>query len=77
MALFIRQDEQRSQLRAKVTADLQDRMKKTSSIEPTDVSKDATILQNQHQTKGRGIIIAIIVVIIIIAALWLLKPSGN
>lgn len=77
MALFIRQDEQRSQLRAKVTADLQERMKKTSSIEPADLSKDATILQNQHQTKTRGIIITIAVIIILGIVFWFLKPSGN
>jgi hypothetical protein len=73
MALFIRQDEQRSQLRSKVTADLQERMRRTAELEATDVSKDATILQNQHQTRGVGVIVTIVVIIAVVVTLYLLR----
>jgi uncharacterized membrane protein YukC len=74
MALFIRQDEEQSQLRAKITADLQERMKKTALREGDDVSKNSTALENQHQTKGIGIIIAIVLILLAAALLYLMRP---
>ena len=75
MALFVRQTEPRSELRTKVSADLQERMRRTADVAgPQDVSKDASILENQHQTNGLGIIIVVvIIVVLLIGGFFLLK----
>lgn len=77
MALFIRQDDQRSQLRDKITADMQERLRATASVEPNDDSKDALILKNQHHTKAWGIIVTIAIVIVVAILFFVFKPSGN
>lgn len=74
MSLFIRQEEDQSALRTKVTAELQERMKKTAQIEGDDVSKHSTALEGQHTTKKAGIIITVVVIILIAFFLFLLRP---
>lgn len=74
MALFIRKEEDQSALRTKVTADLQERMKKTARIEGDDLEKSSSALENQHTTRGIGIIITILMLIIIGLVIYLLRP---
>lgn len=71
MALFIRQNEPQSQLRTKVSADLQERTRSTAAPgEPNDDSRDALLLKDQHQTKPYGLLIGLAVGIVIIVALF-------
>ncbi len=74
MALFIRQDEEQSHLRAKVTSELQERMKKTALREDDDVSKTSTALNDQHVTKGIGVLVTIVVIVLVAGAFYLLRP---
>jgi hypothetical protein len=48
MALFIKQDEQRSQLQEKIAADLASRLN-SQPIEPSEPVQ-STLLDNQHQS---------------------------
>lgn len=72
MALFLKQDEQRSQLQTKISADLKERLKDRQSI--TQNEQDPAILDNQHQTRGAGVLIAVLVLILLIVTLFLLRP---
>lgn len=74
MALFIRQEEDISALRTKVTAELQERMKKTAQTEADDISKHSTALKGQHQTRSAGIVITIVVIILAGLVLYALRP---
>ncbi len=75
MALFIRRDEERSQLQTKVTAELQERMRKSAQVEGNDISKTSIALENQHETRGAGVIIAVLVVVMIGVGLYVLWPK--
>lgn len=74
MALFIRQDEEQSHLRAKVTSELQERMKKTALREGDDVSKTSTALNDQHITKGIGVLVTIVVIVLVAVVFYVLRP---
>jgi len=74
MALFIRQEEDQSALRTKITAELQERMRKTAQVEGDDVSKNSTALQNQHTTQRTGIIITAVAIVLAALILFLLRP---
>lgn len=71
MGLFLRQDDNRSELQSKVAADLQERLKDRAQLEYE--KPDPSILDNQHQTRPAGMILiilgAVLVVVIVILAL--------
>jgi len=64
MGLFLRQDEQRSEVQKRVATELQERMRQ-SSIDQPEV--DPAFLENQHQTRPAGVIIAVLIVLLCIA----------
>lgn len=74
MALFLRRDDNRSQLQAKVAAELSERLKNKQQIEQE--KPDQAILDNQHQMQVNPVKIVIWVLIIAFVALllWLLRP---
>ena len=51
MGLFLKQDEQRSQIQSKIAADLQERLK-VESIEVSDKKPQSAFLDNQRQTSS-------------------------
>ena len=69
MALFIRQDENQTRLQSKVAADLQDRLNSRAKVSAE--KPEASILEEQHKTRGAGILIAVLVVIAIGVAIWM------
>lgn len=69
MALFLRQNENRSELQQRVAAELQEKLRSTPHIEDTDKQK-AAILENQHQTRGAGVLIAVLTLIAAGVALY-------
>ena len=65
MALFLRQDEQRSELQNRVATELQERLKHKTEIEHKTV--DPAFLEGQHTTRKAGMIIIVLIVILVIA----------
>lgn len=69
MGLFLRQDEQRSEVQTKVAAELQERLRAKAAIEQAEV--EPRMLENQHQTRKAGMIIAILMFVLMIAVIAL------
>ena len=70
MALYVKQNEPRTQLSNKVSADLSSRLQKRA-LEPND-AKQAAILTKQRKTSTGGIFWTVIASVVIVAALWYL-----
>lgn len=68
MGLFLRQDQGRSELQSKVIADLQERMYSSSAIEGDAKLEDSKYMENQHETRPAGVVIAVLVLILIAVA---------
>jgi cell division protein FtsX len=65
MGLFLRQDEQRSEVQTKVATELQERLRAKASIEQREV--EPGLLENQHQTRKAGMVIIVLIVILMVA----------
>ncbi len=65
MALFVKRDEQRSQLQERLATELQQKLKR-QGIEAEET--DPAILDDAHETRPAGIIITILLVLLIILA---------
>lgn len=65
MALFLRQDEQRSEVQKRVATELQDRLREKNRIETEDVEPAA--LDNNHTTRPAGMVIMVLLVLLVIA----------
>ncbi|HKX24212.1 MAG TPA: hypothetical protein VJM46_03160 [Candidatus Saccharimonadales bacterium] len=72
MGLFLKQDEQRSQLQSKIAADLQERMK-IESIEGGDKKPQPAFLDNQVQTSSHAWIWILLGVVALIGAIIILR----
>ena len=68
MGLFLRQDDNRSELQSRVAAELQEKIRTTPlpDAEPTE----SQFLANQHHTRFAGVVIAILTFILILVAIW-------
>lgn len=75
MALFLKQDDNRSQLQERLAAELQDRLKEKAKIEPKEV--DPAFLENQHETRPAGMVIMILVGLMMIAIVVLALRAGG
>lgn len=74
MGLFLRQDENRSELQSKVAADLQQKLHQTAAIE--DATKpEPRFLENQHETRPAGMIIGLLLVVFVGLVIYLLTMS--
>lgn len=68
MGLFIRQDENRSQLQERLAAELRERsMVKLDGGEPLDQTKNSSYLKDTEQTSGRAWIFFAVIGIVILA----------
>lgn len=65
MALFVRQDEERSEIQKKVATGLKNKAK-TGTIKQKDT--EPALLENEHQTRPAGVIISLFVIAVIVAA---------
>lgn len=64
MALYVKRDEQRSQLQEKVAAELQNKLK-ASQVKAADV--DPAMLEKTHETRPAGMMIIVLSVFVVIA----------
>ncbi len=69
MALFVRQDQRRSQLQEKLAADLKDKLQ-SSQGETAETSP--AILDDDHQTKPAGMIAVVLIAVAIVVGIVLL-----
>lgn len=65
MGLFLRQDEERSEIQSKVAAELQERLRNTPVIEPDEVTP--AMLDGSHTTRKAGMVIAVLLVLLVLA----------
>jgi cell division protein FtsX len=65
MGLFLRQDEQRSEVQQRVAAEMQERLRKSSLEKQKDV--EPAFLENQHTTRKAGMIIIVLVGLLCVA----------
>ncbi len=72
MGLFLKQDEQRSQLQSKIAADLQERLK-VESIETGGKKPQPAILDNQQQTSSFAWLWIILGVVALVGAIFVLR----
>lgn len=70
MGLFLRQDENRSELQSKIIADLQEKVRGNSSLEGMHTEPEPQYLANQHETRLAGVIISILVIILIVVIIY-------
>lgn len=67
MGLFLRQDEQRSDVQKRVAAELQERLRQTSL--DTQADTDPAFLENQHETRKAGMVIIVLVALLVVAVI--------
>ena len=75
MALFLKQDETRSELQQRVAAELQAKLKETPDI--ANDKPDPAILDNQHETRIAGKVILVLFVLLGIAIILLALRAGG
>ena len=63
MALYVRRNEQRSQLQEKLAADLKGKLK-TQDIRAEEV--ESNFLENAHQTRPAGLVISVLLILVVI-----------
>jgi hypothetical protein len=74
MGLFLRQDEQRSEVQQRVATELQERMRQTSLKDQGEI--EPAFLENQHTTRKAGMIIIVLVaVLLVVFAVFVLRIS--
>ena len=64
MALYVKRDEQRTQLQEKVAAELQEKLR-ASQVKAGDT--DPALLEKTHQTRPAGMIILVLAVCVVLA----------
>lgn len=75
MALFLKQDESRSELQQRVAAELQEKLKTNPDI--TGDKPDPAILDNQHETRIAGKVILLLALLLVIAIVILALRAGG
>ncbi len=65
MGLFLRQDEQRSDVQQRVAAELQERLRQQTLENQAEV--DPAFLEGQHTTRKAGMVIMVLMILLIIA----------
>jgi uncharacterized membrane protein len=73
MGLFLRQNDNRSELQSRVASELQERLKqKQLETEPTKPPE--AILDNTRTTSVAKIIITVLALVVVALLFWLLRP---
>lgn len=62
MSLFLRQDDQRSDVQKRVATELQERLRKQTPVETGDT--EPSMLENQHTTRIAGMVIIILLALL-------------
>lgn len=75
MGLFLRQNDQRSELQSKVAADLQQKLRATSLNEGEPVQTESRFLENQHETRPAGIVIGLLLVVFVGLVIWIIAAN--
>lgn len=65
MGLFLRQDQERSEIQSKVIADLQAKIRNTTSPEAEADPPEPAYLENQHETHPQNVIVTVLFVVLI------------
>ena len=65
MALYLRQDEQRSEVQKRVATELQDRLRDKTKIKTEET--DPAVLDGQHTTSSAGMVMIVLFVLLMIA----------
>ncbi len=68
MGIFLRQDENRSELQSKIIADLQEKSR-TTALQDTD-PETSTYLEHQHATRPAGIVIGVLLVVLVAVVVY-------
>lgn len=68
MGLYLRNDDQRSQVQERVASELQERLK--ASALKTGDDHESTMLENQHTTRPAGVIIGILIILLCVGLIW-------
>jgi hypothetical protein len=66
MALFVNREQQRTQLQEKLAADLKNKLN-TANIKAEDTPP--AILENDHQTRPAGMVIAVLLAVLVLAVI--------
>lgn len=76
MGLFLRQDDQRSDVQQRVATELQERLKKQTLENQAEI--DPAFLENQHTTRKAGMVIIVLTALLIIAlVIFVIRLSQN
>ncbi len=75
MGLFIRQDENRSELQSKIATELREKTRVSAEQLGRDV--DPRFLENQHETRPLGFVIGLLLVVIAIAVVVYVATQTN
>lgn len=75
MALFLRQDDSRTELQQRVAAELQEKLKNEGNLQYE--KPDPAILDNQHQTRIAGKVIIFLIALLVIALIVLALRTGG
>lgn len=75
MALFLKQDESRSELQQRVAAELQEKLKSDPNL--TYDKPDPAILDNQHETRIAGKVILVLAILLVVAVVILALRIGG
>ena len=67
MGLFLRQDEQRSEVQKRVATELQERLRQTTPVETGE--SEPSMLENQHTTRKAGMIIMVLLALLFITVI--------
>jgi hypothetical protein len=78
MALFIRQNDNRSQLQERLAAELQERAKKNAQKDDLpDGVADSQFIKGTKQTTSLAWVWAIVVILLVAAVIWLTISSAK
>lgn len=69
MALFIRQNEERSKLQEKLAAELQERTTKTQQLDTKDRLEDQAYLKGTKQTSSYAWLWVLVIIAVVVAVL--------
>lgn len=65
MGLFLRQDDQRSEVQKRVATELLERLRQTTPVDTGD--HDPSMLEHHHTTRNAGMIIIVLLLLLFIA----------
>lgn len=65
MGLFLRQDEQRSEVQKRVATELQERLRQPTPVDTGE--NEPSMLENHHETRKAGMVIIVLIAVLFIA----------